>query len=327
MTNITTMGNQSKQIARVTQDKLIAWAKEFAYGKDGKTKIALPTNYDVVGAVKALWLGLLDVKDKNGRLALEVCTPASIERAVHEMIAKGLDPRKKQCYPIVFGNSLVIMESRYGAERTARAYNPNLSDFRAQLIYDGDTYDEEVINGRLVISNHKHKLPLLQRTPDKIIGAYSTVIIDGEVDCELMSIEEIKRSWAKSKNGGQVHKEFPEEMCKKTVIKRHAKRFINTSDDSEALKDAPEVENEEVISIDNNENTITIDAELIDDTETESNNAEFPQAEPFDDVQQGDNKLICSECGQKITNAVANFSTKKFGKTLCYHCQQKQPKA
>lgn len=95
MTNITTMGNQSKQIARVTQDKLVAWAKEFAYGKDGKTKIALPINYDVVGAVKALWLDLLDVKDKNGRLALEVCTPASIERAVPRNDCKRARPQKK----------------------------------------------------------------------------------------------------------------------------------------------------------------------------------------------------------------------------------------
>ena len=68
-----------------------------------------------------------------------------------------------------------------------------------------------------------------------IIMAYAVAsdMTTGEViDSDIMSITEIKKSWAKSKNGGSVSKEFPHEMARRTVTNRLAKHIINTSDDS-----------------------------------------------------------------------------------------------
>src|SRR5690625_7696181 len=53
-----------------------------------------------------------------------------------------------------------------------------------------------------------------------------------------MTRKEIDASWGQSKTGQAVHKKFPQEMAKRTVINRAAKAFINTSDDSDLLVDA-----------------------------------------------------------------------------------------
>src|SRR5699024_4303409 len=53
-----------------------------------------------------------------------------------------------------------------------------------------------------------------------------------------MTRKEIDASWGQSKTGRAVHKKFPQEMAKRTVINRAAKAFINTSDDSDLLVEA-----------------------------------------------------------------------------------------
>jgi recombination protein RecT len=53
-----------------------------------------------------------------------------------------------------------------------------------------------------------------------------------------MNKQQIDKAWSKSKTGASVAKEFPEDMCKRTVINRAAKHFVNTSDDSDLLIDA-----------------------------------------------------------------------------------------
>lgn len=64
-----------------------------------------------------------------------------------------------------------------------------------------------------------------------MIGAYAIVTNDkGETDVEIMSMSQIKKSWAKSSSSQQlVHKEFPDQMAKRTVIKRAAKMLINSA--------------------------------------------------------------------------------------------------
>ena len=55
-----------------------------------------------------------------------------------------------------------------------------------------------------------------------------------------MTMDQIKKAWGQgaTKGGSPAHKDFTEEMAKKTVINRACKRFINTSDDSPVLVDA-----------------------------------------------------------------------------------------
>lgn len=63
--------------------------------------LALPTNYSAQNALKAAYLRLQGVKDRQGRPALTVCSQSSIANALLDMAIQGLSPAKNQCYFIV----------------------------------------------------------------------------------------------------------------------------------------------------------------------------------------------------------------------------------
>lgn len=210
-----------------SQEGLVAIAQTYLK-KNGD--VILPPNYDVNDAVKALYLATLQTKDKQGRPALEVCTRESIEQAVQNYVSKGLNVAKKQCYPIVYGNTLTLSESYFGKQKQAHSYAG--VTINSNVIYEGEKVNIIVRpNGTKII---EHTPDFSKFNTDKIVGAYAIAVNDNGdvVDSDIMTIAEIKKSWAKSQSGGTVHKEFPVEMARKTVIGRIAKRFVNTSDDS-----------------------------------------------------------------------------------------------
>lgn len=215
------------KIALRSQEGLVAIAQTYLK-KNGD--VILPPNYDVNDAVKALYLATLQTKDKQGRPALEVCTRESIEQAVQNYVSKGLNVAKKQCYPIVYGNTLTLSESYFGKQKQAHSYAG--VTINSNVIYEGEKVNIIVRpNGTKII---EHTPDFSKFNTDKIVGAYAIAVNDNGdvVDSDIMTIAEIKKSWAKSQSGGTVHKEFPVEMARKTIIGRIAKRFINTSDDS-----------------------------------------------------------------------------------------------
>ena len=102
-------------------------------------QLQLPQGYHAGNAVRAAWLYLQEVKDKNYKPALEVCTQNSIANCLLEMIIKGLNIAKKQCYFIVAGNQLTFWEDYRGKlMRTKR--DPDIADVHAQVVYEGDEF-------------------------------------------------------------------------------------------------------------------------------------------------------------------------------------------
>lgn len=273
---------KTNRVARTSEKGLL----EIAFNYIKSNDIKLPANFDVAGAVNGFYLRLLDTIDSNKKPALDVCTPKSIEKALRDMIASGLDLRKKQAYLIVYGNQLKLQESYFGNQKKARTYDLRLSDFRAQVVYKGDEYETKIEpDGRKTLVKHIQKNGV-ERTIDNIEYAYSIVLVDGLPDLEDMTKGEILNAWAKSRTSGATHKEFPADMAKKTVINRHAKRYINTSDDSSLFYD------------DNGGyKNLNISGEVIDmstpiqatateeiEPETEDANDFLPEADGFDDL-------------------------------------------
>lgn len=215
------------KISLRTQEGLIAVAQTYLK-KNGD--VILPPNYDVNDAVKALYLKTIQTVDKQKRPVLEVCTRESIEQVVQNYVSKGLNIAKNQCYLVCYGNTLTLQESYFGKQKEANAYAG--ITINSNVIYEGEKVNIVVRpNGTKII---EHTPDFSKFDTNKIIGAYAIAVNDkGEVvDSDIMTMKEIKQSWAKSSSGGTVHKEFPVEMTRKTVIARLAKRFINTSDDS-----------------------------------------------------------------------------------------------
>jgi len=326
------MTNQTKknnQVATTVNEKSLF---NMATNYINTQKIKLPANYDISGAVSGFYLRLLETTDKNKIPALQVCTKSSIEKALRDMIANGLDPRKKQVYPIVYGNSLSLQESYFGNQKKARTYDLRLSDFHAQVIFKADKYKTRIEpDGRKTLVQHEQQFG--SRNLEDIIGAYSIVLIDGIPDLEDMTIDEIKQSWAKSRSNGAVHKEFPVEMCKKTVLNRHAKRFINSSNDSAIIENNQNLGNEKEKPIDiDDDNVIEMDTPDIQDFTNEPNcsNEPIEPADSFDDdapdfmkddkAEMGES--VCADCGKEINSKAYDYSVKWYKRPLCFDCQQ-----
>ncbi|MBJ6360831.1 recombinase RecT [Paenibacillus sp. GCM10012307] len=196
--------------------------------------LILPPNYNASNALKSAFFKLQEVQDKSGKPALDVCTRESIANALLDMVVQGLSPAKTQCYFIVYGSKLQLNRSYFGTQAVVKRLS-NVKDIWANVIYQGDVFDYEVTGGREHFVKHETKF---ENRDNEILGAYAVVQTEDEKVLTVMTKKEIEASWSQSKTSQSVHKKFPQEMAKRTVINRAAKAYINTSDDSDLLIDA-----------------------------------------------------------------------------------------
>jgi recombination protein RecT len=228
------MADQLAIIKKDVVDVVTTKIREFQDNKE----LFFPPNYSPENAMKQAWLILQSVVDRNQKPALEVCTKDSIANSLLDMVVQGLSPAKKQGYFIVYGSKLQFQRSYFGTMAVTKRLK-GVKDIFAQVVYAGDEFEFEIDVNTGVKKVTKHKPKLENIDPEKIIAAYCVIFReDGVPYTEIMNIQQIKKAWEKSKTGGAVHKEFPEEMAKKTVINRACKPFVNTSDDSDLLIEA-----------------------------------------------------------------------------------------
>lgn len=196
--------------------------------------LALPAHYNAQNALKAAYLRLQTVKDRQGRPALTVCTEPSIANALLDMAIQGLSPAKNQCYFIVYGNVLQMQRSYFGTIAALKRLD-SIEDIDAQVVHQGDEFEigaDET--GHIIVTKFK---PSFANLDKPIKGAFAFIkLANGRVDYTVMTKAQIDTSWAQSRNRqNNVQKKFSDEMAKRTVLNRAAKMFINTSDDSDLL--------------------------------------------------------------------------------------------
>lgn len=199
--------------------------------------INFPANYSYANALKSAWLIIQTTKDKNGKPALSVCTKESVANALLDMVIQALSPMKKQCYFIVRGNQLCMDRSYHGTVAVTKRLS-TVKDAFAREIFEGDVFEYHVDPKTLDVVIDKHEQKLENINPDKIVGAYGVVVReDGSLYIGIMNADQIHRAWNQGamKGGSGAHKNFGEEMSKKSVLNRTCKAFINTSDDSDLL--------------------------------------------------------------------------------------------
>lgn len=197
-------------------------------------ELRIPKDYSPENALKSAYLILEETKNRSGQKALEYCTKESIGQALLKMVVWGLSPLKKQCDFIMYNDRLecgieytgnIVLAKRYGG----------LKEIKAHAIFEADEFDFEIdVNtGRTKILKHK---PSLKSYGSKnISGAYAVMeMMDGTFDAEVMSIEMIRQAWGQGATNGAspAHKNFPDQMAKKTVINRACKLLIRGSDDA-----------------------------------------------------------------------------------------------
>ena len=196
----------------------------------------MPKDYNYVNAVKATMLKLQEVKDKNGKPALEVCTPASIQSALFSMVVKGLDVSKNQAYLVCYGQQLQLQESYFGKVLQVKRIFPEWEP-RPNIVHEGDTFKYTVNpeTGRRELVEHTQSLENLDKP---IVGGYIYLpCADGGKDLYCMTYKQIVAAWNKSRSGGATAKQFPEKMAMKTLVNSGCTMVINSTPSQSSFAD------------------------------------------------------------------------------------------
>ena len=260
------------QIDKTLADNVLRKVQIFTANKD----LRLPPDYSPENALKSAWLILLETKDAQKRPVLEVCTKESIANSLLKMVLLGLNPLKSQCDFIAYGDKLSCDPSYFGNTALAKRHG-GVRDIFATIIFEGDKLEYSIVNGQKKIVSHVQEFGNIDI--NKIKGAYATVYFedkDREPYVEIMTITQIRQAWQMGamKGNSPAHKNFPDEMSGKTVISRAAKRFINSSDDSELgieQGDQKLIASKQQISEHANQEEITMDvkAEVVEEKKSD----------------------------------------------------------
>ena len=234
-----TATQESKQPKKITKELVkapknitdIVLDKITTFKESGDLK--LPKNYSPENALKAAYLVLKETKNRDGKYALDYCTKESTANALLKMVVWGLSPLKKQCDLIMYGDKLECSIEYTGNIALAKRYG-NLDWIKANVIFEEDDFLYEINQetGRKKVTKHNQTLESLGSK--KIKGAYATYqLLNGDLDVEIMNITQIRDSWNQGamKGNSPAHKNFPDQMCMKTVTNRACKLLIRTSDD------------------------------------------------------------------------------------------------
>lgn len=236
------MANQLATIKTEVFDKVQAVVKNYT----NSGELALPEGYSPDNAMKSAWLVLQEALDTNKRPVLESCTRVSIINALQSMLYQGLNPDKKQCYFIAYGDKLTLQRSYFGSMHVARMVDPTITDICYDVVYEGDVFEMEKRRGHTIIAAHRQKLENVDK--NKIIAAYCSVFRGDTEDTTVMTMDEIKAAWRKSRmnpvdergniKANSTHGQYTKDMAIKTVVNRACKYIINSSDDSSLLAQA-----------------------------------------------------------------------------------------
>lgn len=247
--------------------------------------VRIPKDYAVGNELKMAWFVLQDVKDKDKNPALKVCTQYSIADALLKMCVMGLSVWKKQGDFIVYGNQLSF-EPEYHGNIALALRTGKVADIpSAEIIYEGDIFKYRIVNGKKEVVEHSQEIENIDI--NKVKGAYAVVPLkDGTYYTEVMTILQIRQAWMQGamKGNSGAHKNFTDQMAKKTVISRALKLYISSSDDAHLFDDN---EPKEIYTEEKKETLEPVeftDAEIVDEetgeVRPETQEKPEPKAEP-----------------------------------------------
>lgn len=254
--------------------------------------LSVPKDYAIQNELKLAYFSLLETVDRNKRPALEVCSTASVANALLKMVINGLSVAKTQGYFIVYGNSLNFEPSYFGNITIALRGGIVAGIPKAQVIYEGDDFQYEIIDGDVTILSHIQQFKNIN--VNKILGAYAIVPTVNGDHVELMTMEQIRTSWSmgNAKGRSTAHSGFPDQMAKRTVINLALKYFNKTQDDAHLFSDTtpqqPQEEHseEEYIDFDDTEELDNSEVDYEDITEVDIEETSTEEEKPIEEITQ-----------------------------------------
>ncbi|WP_061317507.1 RecT family recombinase [Clostridium botulinum] len=186
---------------------------------------------------------------------IEKCNSTSVARTMLKGAFLGLDFFNKECYAIPYndyktGKCHLEFQTDYkGQRKLMKQYSVRpIKDIYAKVVREGDEF-EEIIDKGIPTINFKPK----SFSNEKIIGVFAVALFEDDgLLYETMSaedVEKIKVGFAKKDREGKYSKAWtttPEEMYKKTVIRRLRKSVELEFDSIEQQKTYEETSEFEV---------------------------------------------------------------------------------
>ena len=291
--------NHKQEVASAISDTTIADSILNNFSKlVGQEAIVCPIGYNYGNNLKLAYLRI----SQNG--ILQKVTAASVGEALVDMVLQGLDISKDQCYFIPYGTKLGLFRSYFGdisALESTGLVQPNTT--KAIVVYEGDRIETEIVDDEEVLSVFEPiKNPFLRHNK-AIVGAYAvTTLISGKKRYCFMSKEEIDKSWSKSKDPSRnTQKDFPQEMSKRTVIRRLGKVITKASKSMDGL-----TEQQRLAIFAYNKNT---ENQYINDSsevgrKTTVTNSILPPKEDINDVLENDDSNVIVDDENVVTEIV-----------------------
>lgn len=245
-----------------------------------KAGLCFPANYSIKNAMQSAFLMLKEAETKDKKPLLNVCTQESVVQALMQMATQGLNPIKKQCYFVAYGSKCALVPSYFGMLAVLNRVKNLKRQPVANVVRQGDVFEYGYDLDTMALRIRKHETKL-ENLDAPIIAAYAIITTDREIVTEIMSRQQIEKAWGQGQawqsavKGGyesKTHKNFPEEMAKKTVLNRAAKRLINATDDSSIMSD------EAIQAFNDTEDNDTLDVvaeQVAEDIKTNANSTPF----------------------------------------------------
>ena len=133
----------------------------------------------------------------------------------------GLDFFNKECYLIPYGDDVQFQIDYKGMQKLVKKYAVRpVDEIYARIVREGDEFSEEIKDNEPVINFNPKPF-----NKGKIIGPFAVCQYkDGGAKTEVMSFDQLEAAKRMSKaQAGTAWKFFPEEMYKKTIIRRLCK--------------------------------------------------------------------------------------------------------
>lgn len=280
MSSNTQVANQAK--FGITQAG-VDWVTGQLHEKE-KAGLCFPANYSVKNAMQQAYLMLQEAENRDKKPLLEVCTQTSVVQSLMQMATQGLNPMKKQCYFVAYGNKCQLVPSYFGTLAILNRVKNLKRQPVANVVRQGDVFEYGYNLDTMELTIRKHETSI-ENLDNPVIAAYAVIETDKERVVEVMSRQQLENSWAQGqswksakKNGYEsaTHKNFSEEMAKKTVLNRAAKKLINATDDAsimcdeaiQAFNEVDEVRREDVVA-----------EQVVTDIKENANSVPFPVPE------------------------------------------------
>lgn len=242
-------------------------------------KIQMPANYSYQNALRSAFLILSETRGAGERLVLESCSMESVSNALLEMVVQGLNPVKKQCYFIPYGEKLTMRRSYLGTIAITKRI-PGVVDVKAYAVYKNDTFRMEYDVAAGVFRVAEYVPDVTNRDTKDLIGAFAMILGKKDIlHTEYMTMEQIRKSWERGQTKGKssAHTDFPDQMAVRTVVNRACKLYASTSNDddliAEILNRREEDEALAIAQMEEQENATVLEVEaeeIVEEQETET---------------------------------------------------------